>query len=376
MQRPFPALHSLPSFARRASLWRAAYALAAVIVLCLMQKPFFYTPANDGFTVGMLFIDGVSFSKLFENPLNLVHALRYVAAFLPWTVHEYTWAPLVNALFITALVWPLTSIPLRDAKAVSPWRVLLFFLPCFISLRSVMVTVGIGYLFILVASNCRSRLMYAVSALCANLSSASVFIWLVLSAANLRHLLALRWAGMLVMLVMAGSLTVSVADKYAFFNHQAALAYTEPDQAGSSGASVYNWLMDVSGIESVSDVEHAPWWLQQAFVVATVVDRSTIAISIYKGDYSRALGYVGLLFLYVYVLAISLRGGEFGKTIRLFLIVCLPLFLTEGLGVLSMVAPIVLYLLECDAPLLIGRNPCAWRWHMPSCLLQRDAGAS
>jgi len=314
-----------------------------VMVLCFLQKPFFYPVASDGFTVGVQFVDTLPPQDLFNHPLYLVHALRYAAVAVLWKIHAYSWAPLVNAVFILGLLWPLVSIPIRSKGQASPWRVLLFYLPCLVSMRGVMVTVGIGYLFILFMSRHRSRLMYAVSALCANLSSASVLLWLIVCAGNMRRVRSFQLTGAVVTLLMLGSLSISVMHKYNFFH-----ASNIQGEHSMRVDFLRKTLSGVLGMEDGSAIGQEAWWVQSAFFVAAVMDNSTVVVSLASGDYGRALGYVAVFLLYVYCLRASTHGAEYEKMMFYFLIFCFPLFLMEGLGVIALVSPMLLFLLERD----------------------------
>lgn len=350
--------------------WRLLHALVALVVLCALEKQFFYAVNADGFTQGVLFIDKLSLREVLDHPLYLVHVLRYVAVWPLWIVHGFAVAPLLNALFMLGVLWPLASIPMNGRTQASPWRVALFYLPCLLSMRSVMVTAGIGYLFVLFVSQYRSRLMFVVSALCVNLSSAGVLLWLIACAGNVHHVFRLRLTGLLVVLVMVGSLSISILHKYHFF-HEGTF-YSE-HVTDNHAHPVRNYVAALFGMEGDDAtlremIGQQAWWIRSAFFAITMLDNSTVVMSLTVGNYTRALVYLALLMLYVYCLKISLRGGQYEKAMFFFLALSFPMFLTEGLGVIALVSPMVLLVLERSR---VPRTDGAYEWQLLDSVILR-----
>lgn len=147
-------------------------------------------------------------------------------------------------------------------------------------------------------------------ALCANLSSASVLMALLLLLfARPRQPLAQRqWFQQSAVVLLLGlSLAVSVADKIAGF------------QGGETGYEAQAFGADN--------------------VFLTAISRATLLISFAEGQLARALVYSAIAAILLFNLTVKLRGKR-SKGMRRVLLCGLPGIFLEGLGVVGLLVPL------------------------------------
>lgn len=271
--------------------------------------------ASDGYASQVAFILNLieNEGNLFQvEPLYWIHGLRTaVAIFFDYV--EGVGGPALGGALVLGLALPVMLL-FRDAKrpylgALIPFAML------GLSYRAVLVLLSIGYLMIFILKN-RSSVYLWVSFILANLSSGSV-----LSATLIAALIGLKYCrGNIKIKVYIGfllfSLGVSALDKYIGF------------MAGDAGYDA-----TVSGLTG---------W-------AALISRSTIFVSILEGDYLRAGTYIALFFTAICGF-FHVLGRRRSNGYALIFFATIPAFLLEGLGVISLVVPILLFLSGIPLP--------------------------
>jgi hypothetical protein len=270
---------------------------------------------SDGYASQVAFIRALiegGGNLLDVDPLYWIHGVRTLLALGFEAVHG-SGGPLLTAAVMLACVWPLLA--LFDG---APRRALSLLLPLTavaLSYRAVLVQVAIGYLLLYILRRC-SPVYLLLAFLFANLSSGAV-----LSAVLIALLLAVGYRRMTPSMVIfvAGlvlSLGVSVADKYAGF--MAREAGYDATVEGATG-------------------------------IVALLSRSTIFVSVMEGDYLRALTYTGMFAGALYALLYAAKRRRYAGYAAIF--VCtIPAFLLEGLGVISLVVPVLMFLAGVPLP--------------------------
>ena len=297
----------------------------AMLALLYMQKPFFYPGDYDGFTVGMRYVAAAPWQEWTQNPLYWVHIVRFIAVWPFWLVKDTAIAPLFNAVGMMAILWPLATTTLAHHTRAHPLRSVLFYLPIFVSFRSILVVAGVGYMFLMYFRRLQSAPVMFLSVLFANLSSASLAVWLLGMLVQGRKFAgSLVYYGVVALAML--SISASLSHKIPYFGQVAVQAESLPSVA----------------------IEHK---IQRSLmliekIVRAAVDRNTILISLKEGNTLRALFYIAILAALIAAILRCLQLPILRWNIGLFLILCGPVFLLEGLGVVCLIAPLIILLSE------------------------------
>ncbi|MES2755180.1 MAG: hypothetical protein V4659_10985 [Pseudomonadota bacterium] len=302
-----------------AALLRITYCLvflAAILLNIYNDKRFLGDIQTDGFTFQVNYISNY-FSgggKLFDlEPLLWIHSLRTVITEF-FLYFEELGGPGLATFVILLLYVPVIRM-FRHAK----WPNVAVILPLtvvLLSYRSSLVILSLAYLMMFVIDR-RSWPFLVVSFLFANLSSGavlnSVIIALTIGRTYRRNSVALYvYIGLLLV-----SFYISATDKYSGF---------------SQGLSGYD--ATVYGVDGVT----------------AILSRNTIFVSLLNGDYERAIVYSLIVMVALVTLVVSLRDPKYRGYGVIFLS-AVPSFLLEGLGVVSLIVPFLLFLANLKLPL-------------------------
>ena len=280
----------------------------AIVYAQYTEKTFLYTNATDGFTFQVNYIRshfalGGRFDEL--EPLLWIHVIRTLVANL-FEYLETLGGPWLPTLLISVLFIPIVELFDRSRRPfvafVIPVAVM------FISARSALVVVAVGYLMVYILKN-KSPSYLMISFILSNLSSGAVLnnlVIAVLIANSYRRYSIPLWVYIISSFL---SVIISGTDKYEGF---------------SSGAAGYD-----------STVYGLTGYL-------AIFSRSTIFVALLSGDYVKVAAYLSLVAAAFAVLFVSLRSKLYRGYSVVFLS-ALPSFLLEGLGVLSLVVPLLLF---------------------------------
>lgn len=308
---------------------RTGWLLPRLSVLLVSVIPLFYgwiqakeflaldedSLATDGYASQVAFIRTFvdSESNLLEvEPLYWLHGLRALIAFAFESVHSFG-GPLATSAVMLCFVWPLFN--LFDS---APRRVFALLLPLtlvMLSYRAVLVLASIGYLLLYIVRK-RSKWFLVISFVFASLSSGAALSGLIISLALTRGYRCKTASMMVYVLGLAFSFGISVLDKYAGF---------------------------VSGLAGYDAT------IEGATGVAAILSRSTIFVSSIQGDYLRSFVYLGLFAGVLLALVHASHSRRLGGYAVIF-IATIPVFFFEGLGVVSVLVPVLMFLSGVSLP--------------------------
>lgn len=258
----------------------------------------FGDPLHDGFYMQMQTV--VDNGGAITHPLSFVHNLRFLVfapLYFAWT---WDWPVAAQGLILLAYLWPILR--LKSNGRYMFVSLILLATPLFLSYRSVIAIVGIGYLFAYLNFRNAGWGTLAISALFANLSSGSLLAWILILGLNARMILALvprriyRIALIAAAAVVAAGLANSIAHKLVYF----------------SGS------------------------------FATAIARNTLIVSYQNGEIARLVIYAGLLAAVAAINLFNLAGRASWRFASTY-IVALTSFLFEGLGPVSFLMPVLWY---------------------------------
>ncbi len=267
---------------------------------------------DDGFrsqlgTALYAFGEGEVLEFASESWLIFVHLGRALVV-APFVGVEAQFGPAGQLALLMLVLGGAVSAPYR---AEGRWMTLVpLALPLVLSGRGVLVSCGAAYLALYLLHERGKPWMLWFGALCANLSSASVLMALLLLLfARPRQPLAQRqWFQRSAVVALLGlSLAVSVADKIAGF------------QGGETG-------YEAQGFGAGN-------------VFLTALSRATLLISFSEGQLARALVYSAVAAILLFNLTVKLRGQR-SKGMRRVLLCGLPGIFLEGLGVVGLLVPL------------------------------------
>jgi hypothetical protein len=280
------------------------------------EKLFLGDIRSDGFTFQVNYIRsyfemGGKFSDL--EPLLWLHTIRMAVAEI-FVFSEELGGPFLATALICAL-----SIPLIRLFEGTKRPYIYLAIPLVIAIlssRSSLVALSIAYQMLFIKT--KPRAVYLIiSFVLANLSSGAVLNNLVISIIITTRYTKLSLSLYLYILLLSISLYISGTDKYEGFS------------LGSAG-----YDSTVYGLTG--------YW--------AILSRSTIFVSFINQNYERAIAYVGLVAASASVLFVSLRLKQFRGYSVVFLS-ALPSFLLEGLGVVSLIVPLLMFAAGLPLPM-------------------------
>jgi hypothetical protein len=294
--------------------------LIAFVVDCLYaqkyEKLFLGDIRSDGFTFQVNYIRsyfelGGKFSDL--EPLLWLHTIRMAVAEIFVSFED-----LGGPFLATALIC-LLSVPLIKLFEGTKRPYIYLLIPIVIAIlssRSSLVALSVAYQMLFIKAKPRP-IYLIISFVLANLSSGAVLnnlvISLIVTTSYRKHSVLLYFY----IILLSISLYISGTDKYEGFS------------LGSAG-----YDSTVYGLTG--------YW--------AVLSRSTIFVSFINQNYERAIAYVGLVAASASVLFVSLRLKQFRGYSVVFLS-ALPSFLLEGLGVVSLIVPLLLFAAGLPLPM-------------------------
>lgn len=258
--------------------------------------------------------NGTLLVEVSENPILLMHLFRY-AIYLPFIMLQEASTGL-QYTFLTMIAFPVINHYFSRPSHIA------FFLPLmlayFISYRSVLAMISVGYIVIYLFDNRKSLFLFA--GLLLSLLSSAVFIQslaLLLTYIFFRARRMVFHPLLICTLVILGLFLFKImAEKYAGF---------------SAGTSGYQSL--VLNADTI--------------VLLKIVSRSTIFVSILEGG-ARGYVYLGFAVLVVLLIFYSFARDSRLKNHRLVLLAMFPGFFAEGLGVLSITLVFLWAMLKID----------------------------
>jgi hypothetical protein len=305
-------------------IFRIVVAVLVAYYCFSTEKALFNFEEVDGFTYQMVYIRTVIDARVpfwSLEPLLMIHWLRYYVT-LPIDIFDQSSLRFFSPVIGLSLVFPLFFL----FKTV-PGRVLsisLLLVLFFMSYRNMLVICGIGYLFLYCQYN-RNFILLLISALLVNLSSGSVLVAIVCAVFLLLHYRIKSIAFVVYLIFLFLSLVISLQDKYiGFALGEAGYAATEFNASG----------------------------------VYAVITRSTIYVSLVTGNFLRAGLYLAIGAIAVVVVIVASASPRYRGYAVLF-VASLPVFLVEGLGVVALIVPVLLFL--SGAPLPLGSTPSVRR---------------
>jgi len=270
---------------------------------------------NNGYASQVAYIlavyeDGGSMFDL--EPLFWIHGIRTAIA-LGFGEIDNIGGPMLTASIMLAFTWPLLA--LFDT---APRRTVAFLIPLAVmalSYRAVFVFVAIGYLLLYVLRQ-RSAVYLVFSFIFAALSSGAVLSALMIALLLAKAYERLTFSMRIYILFMAISLGISFADKYTGFMAQEA------------------------GYDST---------VQGATGITALLSRSTIFVSFDTGDYLRGIAYLVMLAGACYAVVYATLRKQYSGYAAIF-VSTIPAFFLEGLGVISLVVPVFMFLAGVHMP--------------------------
>ena len=294
--------------------------LIAFVVDCLYaqkyDKFFLGDIRSDGFTFQVNYIRsyfelGGKFSDL--EPLLWLHTIRMVVAEI-FVVAEDLGGPFLATALICGLSLPL--IRLFDETKRPYIYLAIPLVIAILSSRSSLVALSVAYQMLFIKTKPRP-IYLIISFVLANLSSGAVLNNLVISLIITTRYQKQSISLYFYIIFLSVSLYISGTDKYEGFS------------AGSAG-----YDSTVYGLTG--------YW--------AILSRSTIFVSFINQNYQRVIAYSILVALSGFVLFVSLRLTRYRGYSVVFLS-ALPSFLLEGLGVVSLIVPLLMFAAGLPLPM-------------------------
>lgn len=270
---------------------------------------------TDGYASQVAFImnllaSGGDLSEL--GPLAWIHVLRTAIAVFFQGIESIGGPALVTAVML-ALIWPILSL-LKGSKREYLYLLLPIAMLA-LSYRAALVFVSVGYLMLFLTQR-RSRLYLVLSFLFANLSFGAVMSVFLIAVLLGRAYRPKSWAMRLYVVALVVSLVISAIDKY----------------VGFLGAEA-GYDATVEGVTGIG----------------AILSRGTLFVSLLTGNYLRG-------FVYLVLFAAAAWGLVYGSRRRALMgyvvvfATAIPAFLTEGLGVVSLLVPVVMFMAGVPLP--------------------------
>lgn len=286
-----------------------AFCSVAVAFAHLQDRTFLGDVATDGYTSQVLYIwnylDGRN--SLFDlEPILWIHALRALVAYMFVSVEDFGGSGLV-AVVLMGLTLPILNL---FAWLKRGWLILsLPLVSMIVSERAFLVIVAVAYMLIFIRGG-SATFFLTMSFVMSNLSSGSVMNNLIISSTVARNYRPNSVVLYIYIAAQTGSLLISALDKYRGFS----------EQRSGYDATVYG----VTGLEAI-------------------LSRSTIFVSLMEGNLIRFLSYIGLGLIAAGLLAFALKSKQYRGYV-LILVSVVPSLIFEGLGFMSLLVPILLFL--------------------------------
>jgi hypothetical protein len=303
--------------ARKSGVFLASaliHSLIFIFVSIILKREFLPGFADayveDGFVAQLTFVQQALFtgnSAAYQEPLFFVHVIRLLIA-LPFLLRTQLGLPVfLDSVFLIGFLSPILFASFGGRRYCRQHLFLYFGL--LVSFRSMLVACAIGYLFLVLYSDVRSKRNFVMSSVLAYLSTASMVGWLficVLFMRSLVHSLRSKTIVLVAILFVVGGIGASALEKIRGF--------------AEGGA----------GYEAVVETDST---------AMRALSRNTIYVSIEEGNYVRALSYLALVGAVAGLYARTLFQKAY-RRLHWFFLAPLPLFAFEGLGPMAFLFPV------------------------------------
>lgn len=286
-----------------------AISIAAIIYSYFSDKTFLGDPLIDGYTSQVHYIwnyfDGNN-SILDLESLLWIHALRAFIAYIFVSLEDIGGAALVSFALL------LLTVPIVKTFSKLERGYLIFLLPLVevsVSDRTFLVIISVSYLIIFIRGG-NPFFYLLISFIFSNLSSGSVMNNLFISATVARNYRRNSFSLCVYITFLIMSFVISALDKYQGFSEERS-GY-DPTVYGASGFTA-------------------------------ILSRSTIFVSFIDGNYARVLLYVAIAIVALGLMIFAIRNRNYRGYVMIMLSV-IPSLIFEGLGFMSLLVPILLFL--------------------------------
>lgn len=306
-----PGLHYDVGSMRRSLVYigYVVFSIASIVYARHFEKTFLSIDLTDGFTSQVQYIwnywSGRN-SILDLEPLLWIHVLRALIASVFVSVEE------IGGSALVAFAMVVLTLPILRVFAGLERGYLVFALPLVamvVSFRTYLVILSVAYLLLFIRGS-RGSVFLSLSFIFANLSSGAVLNNLLVAATVARNHRPYSVVLYVYVFLLAISFGISALDKYQGFS----------EQRSGYDSTVYG----ASGIEAI-------------------LSRSTLFVSAMEGDYTRLLAYAGLGVVAFLLLFFALKTWHYRGYAAILLSV-VPSLIFEGLGFMSLLVPIMLFL--------------------------------
>lgn len=297
------------------------FACWIVVVISGKQYVDLSRSALDGYAAQVAYVkDIIAEGTLLDQPLLIwVHVIRAIPAAFSCVLYELGGAALVG------LGMSILFVPILELFKTSKYPIFVVFFPLVLvifSYRAALVALSIGYLMLFFLVR-RRRWYLLVSFTFANLSSGGV-LTIIFMACFMWHRMRVRSVYLyLFVCLLFISLFVSLYDK------------------------IYGFIAGEAGYEStISGVS--------GFLA--IFTRSTIIVSFLSENYMRGFVYSGFLVFVIFILIYASLKSSL-RPYLLLISIALPSFLVEGLGVVTLLVPVLMLLSQRGLPAYCSSVP-------------------
>ncbi|MFV3352778.1 hypothetical protein [Aeromonas veronii] len=283
------------------------YSFSLLFVFCasILNIKMFGQNLADGFYSQISYVSEHISSGGDLSPLFIIHTLRLIAV-LPFYFSEKLQLPAyVDAILFIFYLWPIVSI-IGAARIKSYLPFVFLFFPLFFSYRTVLGMCGMCYLYLILFYQRKSTILLLMSAMLANLSSGIIFGW---------------------------SIAVIGSFKYFKSNYRFFTLFFLLICLGFVGSFIHKYEFMISP--------------QGASVNGSVFERSTYYVSYINGQNSRLILYLFMAFSVFFIIYLQCLKDKTLNKFFFFFIGAIPLTLFEGIGLVSYLYCIILYLESC-----------------------------
>lgn len=291
--------------------------IIAIAFAHVTERQFLGDIEIDGYTNQVVYIWNyfdIGGSLLDLEPIYWIHSVRAIIAYFFTSIEDIGGGGLVAAVLMV-LAYPIAKVFFWLRRGY-----LILALPLIsmaISERAFLVIIAVGYILSFIRGGNTFYFLF-VSFILSNLSSGSVMNNLIISSTLARNHRPYSLGLYIYIALQTISLIISAQDKYLGFS----------EQRSGYNATVYG----ASGIEAI-------------------ISRSTIFVSLLDGNYLRFAAYSSLGVIAAGLMLFALRSKQYRGYV-LILVSVIPALIFEGLGFLSLLVPMLLFL---------AGEPMPWR---------------
>lgn len=293
----------------------AILSIACSIYANHLDRTFLADDAMDGFTNQVTYVWnylGGGNSIFSMEPLIWIHALRAAIATV-FVFIEETFGTGASSFSMLLLFLPVVRMFIELRRGYFAWAIPLTVI--IFSSRTVLVIISVAYLIMFISRN-RPLYFLSLSFIFANLSSGAVMNNLIIATILVRNHRPKSLALHVYIAALLISFAISALDKYEGF----------VEQRSGYDSAVYG----ASGIEAI-------------------LSRSTIMISLMEGNYLRFGAYTGMACAALFLFFVAWRIPNYRGYIAI-LLSAVPSVIFEGLGLVSLLIPVLLLVAGARLP--------------------------